>query len=672
MGNTRNRFLETLFILGSVRQTAGRIVLSTLFIITLCVAVISYMFYVPSSQEVQKLSEAGLKQTAVLLANEVDANLKEKQAMLKVIAEQGSELGTDKPKHLELLTKFQKAHPEYDNIVYSPDLVGATAFSSNGSPVNVADRDYIKKVREGSVTISDPLISKLNNMMVVVIAIPLMKEGKPYGFYAASYSIEQMAQKVDSVHFGDTGAAFMSMRDGTFLSYPDTSYVLKKKLSDLGSPELNQALADVANGTNHMFTYVENGNKKIGYMGVTEASWVITVFSSEEEIMRPINSLLHLILKVGGGMVIIALMINILIALRIVYPIRKLTNGIDLLAKGDLTHRIPAKGNNDISQALLAFNVAGEQMQRLMLEAKDLSEQVAESADQLASGAEQGAQAAQSISEAIQVMAESSERQMYNIQEGSLASESIAAQIDDVAGHTATVASLAAEASGLSDQGAASMEQLAGKMSEMGKGIGELSSTIGTLSKLSEQIGNIVDVIGGIARQTNILSLNASIEASRSGEAGRGFAVVAEEIRKLAGQSMESAEKIAGFIESIQFETERTLRASEVTVIQASEGQQAGETAGELFARIRSSIQQVAQSIHGVSDAADEIVSGTSTLVSSIRLISESANEAAAESQNVSAAAEEQMASMEEVASSSAELANMAKKLRTQIEQFKL
>ncbi|WP_138754533.1 methyl-accepting chemotaxis protein [Paenibacillus sinopodophylli] len=208
-------------------------------------------------------------------------------------------------------------------------------------------------------------------------------------------------------------------------------------------------------------------------------------------------------------------------------------------------------------------------------------------------GADQGAQASQSISEAIMVVADSSEWQTSSVQDGSDAAENIAVQIYGVAAHSSDVTAIASEATALAADGFAAMNKLGSKMDEMGPGIRELSDTIQDLSGLSVKIGEVVGSISNIARQTNILSLNAAIEASRSGEAGRGFTVVADEIRKLGGQSMVSAEQIAGFIGSIQDEIALTLRASEQTVEQAAQGRQASE----LFTRIRSSVEQVAESI---------------------------------------------------------------------------
>ncbi|WP_338554788.1 methyl-accepting chemotaxis protein [Paenibacillus sp. KS-LC4] len=607
-----------------------------------------------------------------LLAKEVDSRMKEKQTIIKMLAEAGADLGDDKQKHMDLIAKSQKLHPEFTTILYSPDTTGKFAIDANGKEYDLSERPYIKEIQAGLPYVSNPIISKVDNKLGVAIGAPVMKDGQPVGFYTAGYPINEVVDNIAHFKQGETGKALMMTADGTFIYYPDESFILNKKLADLNNPALDEGFADALQGNYKAIHSHEAGFDQLSYFTKTDINWIVVTYVHESEFLKSVNDLLKLIIIVGLIIVVGAMLLSVLIALRIVHPIRQLTHGIDLLAQGDLTYRIPVKGKNDISVALHSFNAAGDQMHQLMKGVADLSDQLTESAKQLAAGADQGAHAAQSISEAILVVAESSERQTSSVQDGSDAAENIAVQINGVAAHSSDVSAIASEATTLATDGSAAMNQLGGKMDEMELGIRELSGTIQDLSGLSAKIGEVVVSISNIARQTNILSLNAAIEASRSGEAGRGFAVVADEIRKLAGQSMASAEQIAGFIGSIQLEIKRTLHASEQTVEQAAQGKQAGEAANELFTHIRSSVEQVADSIRSVSTAAEEIVSGTGSLVESIRHIADSASETAAESENVSAAAQQQMASMEEVASSSAELANMAEKLRTQIDQFKL
>ncbi|MEK3785220.1 methyl-accepting chemotaxis protein [Paenibacillus sp. FSL K6-1230] len=672
MSFKNSRFVHAFLTFTSLRQTAGRIVLSSLLVVIVCVSVLSVTFYVPTSKETINRLEHEMEMNTKLLAEQVDSQLSDKRTILQILAEDGAEYGEEHELHLNNINRSQQLHPEFTSMIYSLDPTGKSAFDLTGKEIDVSGRSYIKDIQAGQSFVSDPVLSKVDNQIIVVIGAPLMKDGQAFGFYLASYPIGSVVEKLSSFTHGETGRAIMTTSDGTFIYFADESYIMNKKISDLGNPALEEAFADAVQNGATSVSFNQDGTNQLSYIVKTDLNWLVVTNLEESEFLQPIRAMLMLVLLVGTGMIIAALILNVFIALKIVYPIRQLTQGIDKLAQGDLTHRIPVKGNNDISTALHAYNTAIERMRELMQDVSGLSGQLSSSAHQLASGADQGSQAAQNISEAIVIVAESSDQQTASVQDGSHAAENIALQINGIAVHSTDAAKIATAASTLATDGHTAMDQLNGKMSEMEHGISELSGTIQDLSTLSAKIEEVVSGISLIARQTNILSLNAAIEASRSGEAGRGFAVVADEIRKLAGQSMASAEQIAGIIGSIQGEIQRTMQASELTVAQALQGRQAGEAASELFTRIRSSIGQVADSIHSVSAAADEIASGTDSLVDSIRHIAKSANETAAESQNVSAAAQQQMASMEEIASSSAELASMAERLRTQIAQFKL
>ncbi|KAA8784203.1 methyl-accepting chemotaxis protein [Paenibacillus amylolyticus] len=672
MARKKSGFLRSILTFCSLRQTAGQIMLSSLIIVIVCVAFLSVTFYVPTSNQVKSYSTKQLVLDTKLLAKEMDIKMKEQQTVVRMIAEQGASIEDNKEQQMQFLSSLKEQHPEFTTVLYSPDVTGQFAMDATGKEYDLSSRPYVKEIQAGRSYVSEPLISVVDNTLGVAIGAPVMKDGQPVGFYTAGYRINELVEDVSAFKHGNTGQAVLMTASGIFIYSPDETKIMNSNITDMGNTHMNEAFAEAVKGNYVAFDFQIDGVKRLGYMTQTELNWVVVTYMDESEFSKPVNDLLLLILTVGIIIVAAALLLSILIATKIVKPIRQLTHGIDLLAQGDLTYRIPVKGKTDISAALHSFNRSSEQLHQLMTNVSDLSGQLTDSAKQLAVGAEQGSNASQSITEAIMVVAEGSERQTSSVQDGSDVAENIAMQINGVAEHSSHVSTVASEANVLATDGSTAMHDLGRKMDEMEYGIRELSGTIQNLSSLSTSIGEVVGVISNIARQTNILSLNAAIEASRSGEAGRGFAVVADEVRNLAGQSIASAEQIAGFIGRIQVEIERTLRASEQTVEQAAQGKQAGEVASELFTNIRSSVEQVADSIRSVTAAAEEIVSGTGSLVGSIRLIADSASETAAETENVSAAAQQQMASMEEVASSSAELANMSEQLRSQIEKFKL
>jgi methyl-accepting chemotaxis protein len=209
-------------------------------------------------------------------------------------------------------------------------------------------------------------------------------------------------------------------------------------------------------------------------------------------------------------------------------------------------------------------------------------------------------------------------------------------------------------------------------MSSISNTVNDLAKVIKGLGDRSQEIGQIVEVITGIAQQTNLLALNAAIEAARAGEHGRGFAVVADEVRKLAEQSAESAQQITNLIGTIQADTSTAVNVMDSTIQEVSSGIGVVNTAGEAFNRIENLINTVAKQIQEVSAASQQMSVGAMQVVKAIDEISDVSEKTAAGTQNVSAAAQEQLASMEEISASSSSLSKMATELQTLVSRFKV
>ena len=203
------------------------------------------------------------------------------------------------------------------------------------------------------------------------------------------------------------------------------------------------------------------------------------------------------------------------------------------------------------------------------------------------------------------------------------------------------------------------------------KTVSSTSEIVGKLGARSEEIGDIVDTISQIASQTNLLALNAAIEAARAGDQGRGFAVVAEEVRKLAEQSEQAAEKIAQLIASMQQDTNEAVSSMNEGCEAVVAGAQSVENLKKVFDQIRTLVENGAEktilmdkAIRTVSEDAKNISSSVSDITAKGRVISE-------HMESVSAATEEQSASSEEIASASETLSNMAHEQTQALRQFK-
>jgi len=199
-----------------------------------------------------------------------------------------------------------------------------------------------------------------------------------------------------------------------------------------------------------------------------------------------------------------------------------------------------------------------------------------------------------------------------------------------------------------------------------------VQKAVDELSTSSQKIQEIVALITGIAGQTNLLALNAAIEAARAGEQGRGFAVVADEVRKLAEQSEEAAKQIASMIRGNVTSIDGAVQAVGKTSENVLAGMKVMEEAGKAFAKIASHIEGVSTEVTEMTGAIGEVATASSNVEKSVKQIELISRDTAAQTQTVSAATEEQSASAQEIASASQTLAQLAQELQGNIQRFRV
>jgi methyl-accepting chemotaxis protein len=229
-----------------------------------------------------------------------------------------------------------------------------------------------------------------------------------------------------------------------------------------------------------------------------------------------------------------------------------------------------------------------------------------------------------------------------------------------------------ASTSSTAQEGRENVQNAVTGMDKINQNVQALSGVVGNLGEQSKKIGSIVDTISAISEQTNLLALNAAIEAARAGEHGRGFAVVADEVRKLAEQSSGAASEISSLIDSIQKETESAVTAMEAGVEQVNEGTKAVDGAGASFTNISDMVAGVAESSKTMASIVSDLTASTESIKEAITKINDMSRKVSNEAQTVSAATEEQSASMHEIADASRKLAVQAQDLQNVIVEFKI
>jgi methyl-accepting chemotaxis protein len=244
--------------------------------------------------------------------------------------------------------------------------------------------------------------------------------------------------------------------------------------------------------------------------------------------------------------------------------------------------------------------------------------------------------------------------------------------IQKIAENCSAVTDASVKAEKLAGNGKQAVIQALRQMDMIDSSAAASSQVIERLSQKSIQIEQIVDLISNIAKQTNLLSLNAAIEAARAGEHGRGFGVVASEVRKLADQSAVSAKQITQLIKEIQRDSGQSVDAMKHVITEVKTGKEAMLQVSTGFEHILKSVENMAAQIHDVSSTSQQLSANSQIITETISEMYLLAKSATNQTQNAAAASEQQYASIDEITLTSLELNRMAEQLQQMAAKFKL
>ena len=303
---------------------------------------------------------------------------------------------------------------------------------------------------------------------------------------------------------------------------------------------------------------------------------------------------------------------------------------------------------------------------------RDNSQTLAASSEELSASAAEHLRAVDTVAQSINEIAAGALQNADDISNISATLEEISAGSQQISAGASDVNISTQNAVSEASKGMGMLEQLVSQNEDINKSMSEITDVTTHLSEGSEKIKGIVDVINGIAAQTNLLALNAAIEAARAGEAGRGFAVVADEVRKLAEQSANATKDIAGIISNMGDE----IKIAVDTVGQANKevlkGKESAIITQKGFKVILEKLEGVKTGVEQIAVAVDETAKGTQTMVVTVESISSVAHTTSSNSETVAASSEEQSAGMHEMNDNVINLSNLAADMMTAVSKFKI
>ncbi|MDR2788413.1 MAG: methyl-accepting chemotaxis protein [Candidatus Accumulibacter sp.] len=329
----------------------------------------------------------------------------------------------------------------------------------------------------------------------------------------------------------------------------------------------------------------------------------------------------------------------------IIKPLNRFRDVLGIVAnEHDLTQRMNHNISDEIGEMATAFDYTMKALQGAFSDIRAQIESVARSVEALAATAKQVATSSQSQSSSSSAMAASVEE--------------MAVSINTVSASATDAKLLAQEAGKTSDEGGQMVEQTSSEMTVIAKSVGEASQVIQTLGENSAEISNVVQVIREVADQTNLLALNAAIEAARAGEQGRGFAVVADEVRKLAERTAQSTGDISTMIGKIQASATDAVDKMGKVVKQMESGQEHAQEAGKRIQSIRVEAGKVSEAMVEISNALKEQ--------------GEASNDIAKHVESIAQITDENNAAAEETAANAQRLDELAKSVQNTINKFKV
>ncbi|MBA3031863.1 MAG: methyl-accepting chemotaxis protein [Gammaproteobacteria bacterium] len=347
-------------------------------------------------------------------------------------------------------------------------------------------------------------------------------------------------------------------------------------------------------------------------------------FEAQQQAHR--TGILLFVVIVFGGLAGVG-MFTLYLARAISGPINTSVAIAEAIANGDLTRPVPAGGKDEAGRLLAAFARMQEGLRNMVGASQKSAQELSRAAQDLTGAARQSATATAAQSEAASGMA--------------AAVEELSVSFDQVRDHAQEAKNVATGAGEASRDGGQVVHAAAEEMRQVAAAVNEAAGTIRELETYSNEISSVINVIREVADQTNLLALNAAIEAARAGEQGRGFAVVADEVRKLAERTSESTRTIATVIDKVQAGARRAAQEMESGVARVDGGVKLAQQAGESIIGIQSSTQHVRTAVDDIGSALDEQAGAAQEIARGVEKIATMSEENSASVRQTTAAAEQ-------------------------------
>lgn len=539
--------------------------------------------------------------------------------------------------------------------------------------VNNTDKQWYKDCQNSEkragvfATFTGPYADHQTGEQIITIAQEIKIDGENYGVVGLDVSFSTFESYVQNIGLLSTGYVVVADKNGKIIIGNEKDTITGGNVS--GFDFWGKAL------TTEDTSFVEKINGKSWYISVLSdeiTGWTLIGVVSEDENNASIQAITS---GIGGAAIfsgVVGIIIALVVAISMAGEVKKVKLALQKVAEGDLTQRIKIKRKDEFGQLENSFNDMSEQMSQLISDVDSKSKTIVSVAGNISTITDETKNNTNMVMEAIHNIALGATDQAGSTQQAVNEVENLAKSLNETKQHVDNINEMSGSTGRLSEQGKQMVNLLIDKS---GLTMDKSKTTMKVMDEVMssiDKINYISDVIADITSQTNLLSLNASIEAARAGDAGRGFAVVADEIRQLADQSRKSTDEIKSIINEVVARATQAEQEMKENNDLIEEQQNAINDTQKLFEEISDSINELIRGLSEIAGLNKQMESNKEAVVGEMTSIASVSEESAAAAEEVNASVDQVNNTMEDIVNYTSELNGIADQLKIAIGKFTL